>query len=80
VLRELGKMVRVGRVSAVALVELVYERVGSLNGVVNAVVALREADEALAEASALDERARRDERLGPLAGVAPGFASFLPAG
>ena len=78
-LRELVKMVRAGGVAAVELVERACERVGSLNGVVNAVVALRDADEALAEAAALDERARRGERLGPLAGV-PGFASFLPAG
>jgi Asp-tRNA(Asn)/Glu-tRNA(Gln) amidotransferase A subunit family amidase len=38
VLRELVEMVRAGSVSAVELVERAYERVGSLNGDVNAVV------------------------------------------
>jgi len=50
-------------------VERAYERVGRLNGALNAVVALRDAEEALSEAGALDERALRGERLGPLAGV-----------
>ena len=68
-LRELVEMVRAGSVSAVELVERAYERVGSLNAELNAVVALRDADEALAEAGVLDERARRGERLGPLAGA-----------
>ena len=68
-LRELVEMVRGGRVSTVALVEQAYERVGSLNGALNAVVALRDADEALAEAAVLDERARRGVCLGPLAGA-----------
>ncbi len=68
-LRELVEMVRVGSVSAVALVERAYRRVDDLNGALNAVVALRDEGEALADAGALDERARRGERLGPLAGV-----------
>jgi amidase/aspartyl-tRNA(Asn)/glutamyl-tRNA(Gln) amidotransferase subunit A len=69
VLRELVQIVRSGGLSAVVLVERAYERVGSLNGELNAVVALRDAGEALAEAGLLDERARRGERLGPLAGI-----------
>jgi Asp-tRNA(Asn)/Glu-tRNA(Gln) amidotransferase A subunit family amidase len=69
VLRELVEMVRAGSVSAVELVERAYERVGSLNGDVNAVVALRPEEEALAEARGLDQRIHRGERVGVLAGV-----------
>jgi len=65
----LAEGVAAGERSAAELVALAYERIGRLNGAVNAVVALRSEDEALAEARALDERARRGERLGPLAGV-----------
>ena len=68
-LKELEGMVRAGGVSAVELVERAYERVGYLNVGLNAVVALRDAQDALAEASAQDERVRRGERLEPLAGV-----------
>ena len=68
-LEELAEIVRSGLVPAVELVQRAYERVGSLNGEINAVVALRDEGEALAEAGALDERARRGERLGPLAGL-----------
>jgi Asp-tRNA(Asn)/Glu-tRNA(Gln) amidotransferase A subunit family amidase len=68
-LAELAGLVRSGEVSAVHLVRRAYERVGSCNGDVNAVVAVRDEEEALAEAAALDERLRRGERPGPLAGV-----------
>jgi Asp-tRNA(Asn)/Glu-tRNA(Gln) amidotransferase A subunit family amidase len=68
-LRELVEMVRAGSVSAAELVERAYERVGSLNGDVNAVVALRPEEEALAEARGLDQRIHRGERVGVLAGV-----------
>ncbi len=65
----LAEGVAVGELSAADLVALVYERVGLHNARINAVVALRSEEEALAEARALDERARRGEPLGPLAGV-----------
>ena len=68
-LRELVGMVRAGSSSAVDLVGRAYERVGRLNAYLNAVVALRDEGEALAEAGDLDARARRGERLGPLAGL-----------
>ena len=68
-LAELAKLVQSRAVPAVELVRRAYERVGSLNGGLNAVVALRDEEEAVAEAQGLDERARRGERLGPLAGV-----------
>jgi Asp-tRNA(Asn)/Glu-tRNA(Gln) amidotransferase A subunit family amidase len=68
-LHALAEMVRTRSVSAVELVERAYERVGSLNGGLNAVVALRDAEEALAEAGIVDERARHGERLGALAGI-----------
>ena len=68
-LRELGALVRERTVTAVALVEHAYERVAQLNGPLNAVVALRDVREALAEAAALDERVAAGRRGGPLAGV-----------
>ena len=68
-LRELAEMVRAGEVSAVALVQRAYDRIGSLNPEINAVVALRDEAEALAEAAALDDRIRRGEQVGPLGGV-----------
>jgi Asp-tRNA(Asn)/Glu-tRNA(Gln) amidotransferase A subunit family amidase len=67
-LRQLSERVADGRLSAVELVERALERIARVDGPINAVVALR-GDEALAEARALDGRARRGERLGPLAGV-----------
>jgi Asp-tRNA(Asn)/Glu-tRNA(Gln) amidotransferase A subunit family amidase len=68
-LRELGELVRDRKATAVQLVELAYERVGLLNGELNAVVGLRDARAALADAAALDTRADAGEDLGPLAGV-----------
>ncbi len=67
-IRELSERVRDGRLSAVALVERALSQIERLDGEIDAVVKLR-AEEALAEARALDGRARRGERLGPLAGV-----------
>jgi Asp-tRNA(Asn)/Glu-tRNA(Gln) amidotransferase A subunit family amidase len=68
-LADLAEGVAAGDRPAAELVALAYERVGRLNGEVNAVVALRDEEGAFAEARALDERARRGEQLGPLAGV-----------
>ena len=67
-LRELGDAVSGGRLSSVQLVEEALSRIAHHNGELNAVVALR-ADDALAEASAVDEYARAGGHLGPLAGV-----------
>jgi len=68
-LAEAAELIRSRGVSAVEMVRRAYERVGSLNGDLNAVVALRDEEEAVAEARALDDRILRGERLGPLAGV-----------
>jgi Asp-tRNA(Asn)/Glu-tRNA(Gln) amidotransferase A subunit family amidase len=68
-LAEVAELVRSRGVTAVEMVRRAYEQVGSLNGDVNAVVALRDQEETLAEARGLDERAGRCERLGPLGGV-----------
>ncbi|RPI26758.1 MAG: amidase, partial [Actinomycetota bacterium] len=67
-IRGLSERVRDGRLSAVALVERALAQIERHDGEIHAVVKLR-AEEALAEARALDGRARRGERLGPLAGV-----------
>jgi Asp-tRNA(Asn)/Glu-tRNA(Gln) amidotransferase A subunit family amidase len=68
-LSELTGAVRARRVSAVELVRHALELIERLNPTVNAVIALR-AEEALAEAKALDESlARGQNSTGPLAGV-----------
>ena len=66
---DLAAGVASGEVTAEALVRRAYERVGRLNSELNAVVALRDEEVALAEARALDDGVRRGERLGVLAGV-----------
>ena len=67
-LRGLVGQVGARRVSARELVERTLARIGALDGDINAIVALR-ADEALAEADALDARLARGARVGPLAGL-----------
>jgi Asp-tRNA(Asn)/Glu-tRNA(Gln) amidotransferase A subunit family amidase len=69
VLAELARLIHGREISAVDLVRRAYERIGALNGGVNAVVALRDEAEALTEALVVDERVRRGRRLGPLAGL-----------
>jgi len=68
-LRELAERVRAGETSAAELVGRAYARVGSRNAAVNAVIGVRDEDEALAEARALDEAIRAGEAAVPLAGV-----------
>ncbi|WP_420586823.1 amidase [Ruegeria sp.] len=54
-----------GRMSAVELMRATLDRVAAINGSVNAIVALRDPDELMAEARALDEGPKR----GPLHGL-----------
>jgi len=68
VLAELARAVRTRRVAARELVALALDRIERLDGELGSVVALR-AEEALAEAAALDERVAAGEDPGPLAGV-----------
>ncbi len=65
-LTELVSRVRDGAVGAGELVELAYHRIDALDGELHAVVALRDRDEALAEARAM--QARATEQL-PLLGL-----------
>jgi Asp-tRNA(Asn)/Glu-tRNA(Gln) amidotransferase A subunit family amidase len=67
-LKELASAVTAGRVSAVELAQRALDRIERLDPLLNAVVALR-AEQALAEAAALDARRARGELVGPLAGV-----------
>ena len=68
-MRELGEQVRGGETSAVELARRAYQRVGDRNAAINAVIGVRDEDEVLAEARALDDRVRAREAVGPLAGV-----------
>ena len=68
-LRELGEQVHAGETSAGELVRRAYERVGERNATINAVIGVRDEDEAMAEARALDDRVRAGQAAGPLAGV-----------
>ncbi len=63
-LAELTASVREGRVSAKELVGLVYERIGRLNADLNAVIALRPEEEAVAEAE--EKQASASDWEGPL--------------
>jgi len=68
VLHEVALAVRARQVSVETLVRAALERIERHDFALNAVVALR-AEEALAEARAVDEQVARDEPLGPLAGI-----------
>jgi Asp-tRNA(Asn)/Glu-tRNA(Gln) amidotransferase A subunit family amidase len=68
-LAELAGAVRAGRVSARELVERAYERIDRSNGPLNAVIALRPTEEALAEADSVLERVRSGKDRLPLAGL-----------
>jgi Asp-tRNA(Asn)/Glu-tRNA(Gln) amidotransferase A subunit family amidase len=67
-LADLAAAVASGSTTSVALVTECLARIHRDNPSINAVVALR-ADEALAEAAAIDSRRDRGESLGPLAGI-----------
>jgi len=66
-LAELARSVRDGRVSAKELVGQAYERIDRLNGDLNAVIALRPQEEAIAEAEERQASASGSER--PLLGL-----------
>ncbi len=67
-LETLAGLLRTRKVSARELVQRSLDQIARQDDVLNAVVRLR-ADEALAEADAVDAAAARGERLGPLAGL-----------
>ncbi|WP_255364650.1 amidase family protein, partial [Mycobacterium sp. 1165196.3] len=65
---ELASLVRSREVSAREVVEAALDRLDDVNGAINAVVD-HHRDEALAAAAMIDERLRRGDEVGPLAGV-----------
>lgn len=65
---QIGRQVRDGDVSAVEVARAHLDRIAAVNGALNAIV-VPLFDAALAQAQQLDERRRRGEALGPLAGV-----------
>jgi Asp-tRNA(Asn)/Glu-tRNA(Gln) amidotransferase A subunit family amidase len=68
VLRDLAAAVRTRRVGARDVVALALDRIDRLDPSIGAVVALR-ADQAMAEATAMDERVAAGDDPGPLAGI-----------
>lgn len=66
--RALAEKIRAGEISSTDAVNLYLERIRTLNGPINAVVAL-DKDKALAQAREADEKRARGEILGPLHGV-----------
>jgi len=66
--RELAARVRSGALSASSVIRDTLDRVGKMNGRLNAIIQDCGAD-AMAEAEALDARIARGETVGPLAGV-----------
>lgn len=65
---EIACLVRSRAVSAVEVLQSTLDRVGKLNPTLNAIVAAR-AVEALADAQSIDDRLRRGDPVGKLAGV-----------
>ena len=68
-LAELASAVRERRVAATELVELAYERIDRLDPPLHAVVALRDPDDALGEARAVQAAATGTEGAAPLLGL-----------
>ena len=75
---ELAAAVRSGARPALDMTEASLERIASLNGTLNAFVAVDE-DRARSAASALDERIAAGEDVGPLAGMPIGVKDLEDA-
>ena len=74
----LAAMVRERELTAAAVTDHALERIEALNPVLNAFVAL-DADDARAQAAAIDERLDADEEVGPLAGIPIGVKDLVDA-
>ena len=75
---ELARRVRDRELTATAVTEAALERIERLNPVLNAFVAL-DADDARAQASALDRRIEAGDDPGPLAGIPIGVKDLADA-
>src|SRR5260370_31240056 len=75
---ELAAMIRNRDIKAAELMELTIKRIEQTNPKLNAFCALR-ADDALADARALDDKIARREELGPLAGLPLGVKDLEDA-
>ena len=74
--REIRDAVRSGAASATAMTEWHLDRIAEVDPLVDAFTQVWR-DEALAQAAAVDEKARRGDALGPLAGVPVGLKELL---
>ena len=74
----LAAMVRDRALTAAAVTEHALERIEALNPVLNAFVAL-DADDARAQAAAIDERLDAGDEVGPLAGIPIGVKDLVNA-
>ena len=74
----LAAMVRGRELTAAAVTDHALERIEALNLVLNAFVAL-DADDARAQAAAIDERLDAGEEVGPLAGIPIGVKDLVDA-
>ena len=74
----LADMVRGRTLTAAAVTEHALERIDALNPVLNAFVAL-DADDARAQAAAIDERLDAGDGVGPLAGIPIGVKDLVDA-
>src|ERR1700676_1731350 len=75
---ELAAMIRRRDIKAAELMELTIKRIEQTNPKLNAFCAIR-ADDAMADARALDEKIARREELGPLAGLPLGVKDLEDA-
>ncbi len=74
----LAAMVRERELTAAAVTDHALERIEALNPVLNAFVAL-DADDARAQAAAIDERLDAGDEVGPLAGIPIGVKDLVDA-
>ncbi len=66
---ELAALIRTKQVSPVELMRATLDRIDRLNPALNAIVAIRPAEELLGAARRIQERLARNEAVGPLAGL-----------
>lgn len=66
---ELAELIKTGELSPVELIKASYEQINKHNPTLNAVIALRPIEQAIAEAKQIEQRLTKGESLGTLAGL-----------
>src|ERR1044071_1855455 len=77
--KDLAALIRAKKVSAREVMAAHLERINRVNPTINAIVAKLDDEKCLALAHAADERAAKEEPLGPLHGLPIAFKDLQPA-